>query len=593
MTDPPESAFDGFRIQAALEDDPRAGAYEATELATGRTVVIETLLGEAARDRDLRDWFSWAWAAVAELRHAGVVAVHGTGRRNGVPFAVRESVEGDDLSTLLEAGGSLTDEVLLTAFDRIAAAVGALHEAGVVHGDLSPRRVLLPSDSLDAPRLTGFGRVEGSRPDDIRALGNLLESMLAASGEDGPRPELDAVLERAREGGYRSVPELAGAVAATAPPASAGVPAVGANAEAFGEPPASAGSGRSRRGLSLALLGLAVAAIAIWLVTGDGDSDEASAPRDAATVAPSGATSVAPTDAVPPPPPGVSVTGEGGGGSGSRKIFVPGSPIGVAARDGLVYVATKRGQLLGFDEGSGKLSVGPIELGSAAAGITIIDRVAWVSLPDEGALARIDLGADAPASESIDVGSEPGGPIGVRGSIWVASEADGSLSMVPQSGSSPPETVPIEARRPREIAYGLGSLWVTDATGSVVRVDPEDPDRTSSFPVGDGPRGVVVADGRVWVANAGDGTISSIDPASGEIEELDVGGTPLDLAAEPDRIWVANGDGYASSIELGSGEVTRVELPAGGGSPQGVAVGSRVWVTTGGGDSLVAVGAAS
>lgn len=585
MTDLPESAFEGFRIQAALEDDPRAGMYEATELATGRTVVIETLLGEAARDRDLRDWFSWAWKAVAELRHAGVVAVHGTGRRDRVPFAVRESVGGVDLSTLLESGGNLTDEVALAAFARIAAAVGALHEAGVVHGDLGPRRVLLPGGFVDAPRLTGFGRVEGSRPDDIRALGSLLESMLAASADDRPRPELDAVLERAREGGYRSVPELAGAVAAATPRGSAGATVAGADAE----PSAPAGSGRSRRGLSLALLSLAVAAVAIWLVTGDGDSDEASAPPDVATVAPSGATSVAPPDAAPPPPPGVSVTGEGGGGSGSRKVFAPGSPIGVAARDGLVYVATNKGELLGFDEGSGKLSIGPIDLGSAAAGITIIDRVAWVSLPDEGALARVDLGADAPASESIEVGPGPGGPVGVRGSIWVASGADGTLFQIPQSGGSPPETVPIQARRPREIAYGLGSLWVTDAAGSVIRLDPEDPDRTSSFPVGEGPRGLVVADGRVWVANAEDGTITSIDPASDEIEELEVGGTPLDVAAEPDRIWVANGDGYASSIELDSGEVTRVGLPAGGGSPRGVAVGDRVWVTTGGGDSLVAV----
>ena len=188
----------------------------------------------------------------------------------------------------------------------------------------------------------------------------------------------------------------------------------------------------------------------------------------------------------------------------------------------------------------------------------------------------------------IDVGGEPRGLVGALGSIWVAAKDSGELIEV-DVASGDVERVEVDVEQPRGIAFGFGSLWVTDATGSVVEVDPRDPKNSESFKVGADPRGVLAVEDRVWVANSGDGTVSVLDPATGKGEELDVGGTPLDVAAGSERIWISNADGYVSSIDFGGTEVNRYDLPPGLGTPAGIAEGQRVWTSTGEGDSLVPV----
>ena len=574
MTDPPDIDFPGYRVARVLLDGPDAAAYAATDPTAGRAVVIETLAGDAAGDEHLHDWFREAWEAVEGIDHPNVVDVYGVDERDGVPFAVRASLSGTDLGGLLEERGPLPPEVACALLARIADALDALHSAGVVHGSFGSESVIVEQvRGGGRPVLVGFGRVEGDRRDDTRALVPMLEAMI---GQE-PSPEMKAVLERGSDW------EGSASMFAAACTEAAGGHVAGS---------------KRRNGL-LALAALVAVAAAVFLVTqlggGDDDDSDVVASNAAETSATTESTASNETGDEPleKPGPRVSATGEGtpakqDDGIGDP-IDVPGGPVAVAARRGVIYAATTdKGELVGYEERTDKASLEPIELGGAAQDLTIIDDVVWAALPDEGVVASVDLGDEDAEAEMIDVGGEPRGLVGALGSIWVAAKDSGELIEV-DVASGDVERVEVDVEQPRGIAFGFGSLWVTDATGSVVEVDPRNPKNSESFKVGADPRGVLAVEDRVWVANSGDGTVSVLDPATGKGEELDVGGTPLDVAAGSERIWISNADGYVSSIDFGGTEVNRYDLPPGLGTPAGIAEGQRVWTSTGEGDSLVPV----
>jgi peptide/nickel transport system substrate-binding protein len=112
--------------------------------------------------------------------------------------------------------------------------------------------------------------------------------------------------------------------------------------------------------------------------------------------------------------------------------------------------------------------------------------------------------------------------------------------------------------QPRDVATGLGSLWVTDQQGdAVVRIDPASFQVQERIAVGASPTGVVVAAGFVWVANTDERTVSVVDPdVHRVVQTVVVGGGPAGLAAADGRIWVTNSvDASVSEIDPATGDV--------------------------------------
>ncbi|MBA2522189.1 MAG: hypothetical protein H0V25_02550 [Solirubrobacterales bacterium] len=570
--------FAGYRISRPLELGDRASVWEATDLESGRDVTIETLAGEAASDPDVCEWFTEAWRAVASLEHSRIVRVEKVDEQEGVPFAVRTPAGGLTLAKRLAVRGPLEPEDAVTLLAQIGGALDAAHGAGIVHGTLGPDCVLIEDGgAVPNAHLTGFGRAEGYRREDIEDLGSILAAMLGDDGGEGKGTAgLREVVSRSRDGGYDSASDLvAAAIQASAEDD------VATDDETQVATSRSPRSGAGRWAAALVVLIAAAIAVAI-LVKDPADgpsSDEAGSGNDVAGGTNGGESSTAEPER-PPKPDNVALT-----------IDVPGYPVGVSARDGVVYAVSRdSGELSGYDQEDGKLLIGPVDLGSAARDVTIIDGVAWVTLPAADQVARVDLSLEKPRAEKIEVGSTPGGLIGAIGSVWVVDEGSGELSRIPLDGDSA-ESVPLEAADPRGIAYGVGSLWVTDAGGTVTRIDPRAPTTGEPTAVGGDPAGVLVVGDQVWVANSGDGTVTEIDPTSGKTSEVEVGGSPTELAADPQHLWVSNDAGYVSSVGLGSHDVVGVDLSGTAGSPQGIAVDQQVWTATGAGDSLIAVSA--
>ncbi|PXY31365.1 class III lanthionine synthetase LanKC [Prauserella muralis] len=184
----------GYRVTGSLHFSNGGGVYRAERLADGRHVVLKEGRPHAGLDRDGVD-------AVARLHreHAvltrlagipGVPEVHDLFTAWEHTFLAMEDVPGVPLGSWLARNYPLTrSEVTgadLTAYteralrllDAITTVIHAVHERGIVFGDLHPLNVLVDTD--DTVRLIDFE--------------------LAAPVEEGGRPALGAPGFRAPEG---------------------------------------------------------------------------------------------------------------------------------------------------------------------------------------------------------------------------------------------------------------------------------------------------------------------------------------------------------------------------------------------------------
>ncbi len=92
--------------------------------------------------------------AAAQVKHPGVVSVHEVGREDGTLYIVSDFVHGCSLKDWL-SGCQLTPREAAELCAKIADALHAAHEAGVIHRDLKPGNVMM--DLAGQPHLTDFG----------------------------------------------------------------------------------------------------------------------------------------------------------------------------------------------------------------------------------------------------------------------------------------------------------------------------------------------------------------------------------------------------------------------------------------------------
>jgi serine/threonine protein kinase len=182
-----------------------ADGWQACDLATGRPVAV-WLLREGCADGAER--FLAAASRAVRVRHPGIAQVqdHGQADPEGLPFVVTEPVGAASLSAVMQAG-PLDPAWVLEVICQVASALGAAHDAGLVHDDIEPGSLLLAPGG--AVKLTGFGLAPGtgSPGGDLYALGLVAWACLAgappasgsapdvASGHDGgPLPPLPATV---------------------------------------------------------------------------------------------------------------------------------------------------------------------------------------------------------------------------------------------------------------------------------------------------------------------------------------------------------------------------------------------------------------
>jgi eukaryotic-like serine/threonine-protein kinase len=142
-----------------------AGAvWRAADRVTGRQVAVEELHLPADPDerRLVREQVLRAARAAGRLDHPGLVTIHDVVTDADVDHIVTELVDAPTLADRVKTEGLLDERAASAMARQVGTALHAAHAAGIVHGDVSPRTVLLGPDGK--VRLAGVGVAEAVDP---------------------------------------------------------------------------------------------------------------------------------------------------------------------------------------------------------------------------------------------------------------------------------------------------------------------------------------------------------------------------------------------------------------------------------------------
>ena len=147
MSQTPQPPLGGrYELRRQLATTPAARVYLAQDLELNRPVAIKVLGPELARDPQIVEKFRRAANAAAAVHDPRIVAVYDWGEDNGAVYVAMEYVEGASLAETLSTTGRLGIVPTINMGVKVAEALDAAHRAGLVHGSLKPRDILLGRD---------------------------------------------------------------------------------------------------------------------------------------------------------------------------------------------------------------------------------------------------------------------------------------------------------------------------------------------------------------------------------------------------------------------------------------------------------------
>jgi sugar lactone lactonase YvrE len=186
------------------------------------------------------------------------------------------------------------------------------------------------------------------------------------------------------------------------------------------------------------------------------------------------------------------------------------------------------------------------------------------------------------------------------GTVWVANDS-GTVNRIDPVASIIGATIRVASERAglRGVAVGAGGVWVPVANpGGLARIDAGTNRVVTTIPLGRplrDPVGVVTTEDAVWVtccayevAGRRGGKLMRVDPATDEVTaRIDLPEEPLAVAAGHEQVWVGTAQGGAIWVDAARNRVVRVFRGGPQGGTQTVAVGSgSVWLANPGDGSV-------
>jgi serine/threonine protein kinase len=154
-----------YEIIAPLGKGGMGEVYRARDVRLGREVALKVLPETGANDAETLARFEREARAVAALNHPNILSIHDTGEHRGVPYAVTELLEGENLSDRMRAG-PLAPKRATEIACQVADGLAAAHARGVIHRDIKPENIFLTNDGRAKILDFGIARI-GPRPGDI------------------------------------------------------------------------------------------------------------------------------------------------------------------------------------------------------------------------------------------------------------------------------------------------------------------------------------------------------------------------------------------------------------------------------------------
>jgi len=149
-----------YEIREKIGAGGMGEVYLADDTRLDRKAAVKILNDELSKDADKLNRFIQEAKAASALNHPNILTVYEIGETDGHNYIVTEFIKGETLRDRMNSGPiSLTDALKIAL--QIAAALGAAHEAGIIHRDVKPENIIVrddeqrfeTSDSDEATRL--------------------------------------------------------------------------------------------------------------------------------------------------------------------------------------------------------------------------------------------------------------------------------------------------------------------------------------------------------------------------------------------------------------------------------------------------------
>lgn len=165
-TVPAGTSVAGFRVVRLIGSGSLGSVYEATQPSVGRTVALRLIGKEHFRAPSDVERFDRQQRDFAAIHHPRLVPTYEAGAWEGGRFVAMRFVRGLSLEDRV-ADGSLRASGPDDLLEPISGALAAAHVAGLVHGRLNARNVLI--DEAGTAYLADFGLGRIGTPDQDRA----------------------------------------------------------------------------------------------------------------------------------------------------------------------------------------------------------------------------------------------------------------------------------------------------------------------------------------------------------------------------------------------------------------------------------------
>jgi serine/threonine protein kinase len=174
-----------YALEQELGRSGTGMSWRAEDRLLGRTVTVKVIHPDLGDDPGFALRLTEEARRVASLSAPGIARLLDTGAQDGVPFLVREHVEGASMRTRLDREGPLPPGEAARIAAAVLEALAPAHRAGILHLDLGLENVLLTHDGDVRVTDLGIGSaVTASRPAEAaRLLGRRNLSPEQVAGE--------------------------------------------------------------------------------------------------------------------------------------------------------------------------------------------------------------------------------------------------------------------------------------------------------------------------------------------------------------------------------------------------------------------------
>jgi predicted Ser/Thr protein kinase len=176
---------DTYRVDMLLGEGGMGATYKGVNLATGHDVALKVITPEFARNKKAADLFRREANLLRTVQSPAIVRYETTMiDRNGQLYLVMDYIDGKPLKHYLDKGARLAEADLLKLADRLLDGLSAIHELGIVHRDISPDNIMIPSGNIARAMLIDFGVASDSVGSEHSIIGDTFAGKISYSSPE-------------------------------------------------------------------------------------------------------------------------------------------------------------------------------------------------------------------------------------------------------------------------------------------------------------------------------------------------------------------------------------------------------------------------